>query len=194
MSNIQAVLKKEALPSLIDAIMEGYDRLIERANTLPEDPTNPANWREDFRLKLMEELNQNFFVQGNRVIIKLGEKEFLGYDASGKIDSQDTEPIHWLVYYIEGLAGDWAFIGPETYEAYRGAGTFKDWGRFKNGFMISREEYFLEGWDNVIPYSQVRHPFSEFSPVDIFEEALREWKLAPFLKKAVRAAVKGEKL
>lgn len=192
--NIQTVLQKEALPDLVNRILEGYDRLIERAETLPEDPTNPANWREDFRLKLLEELEQNFLTVGNRIIIRLGDKEFLGYDPSGKVDANDTTPAHWLVYYLEGLAGDWAFISPAMYERYRGAGSFKNWGRFQNGFMISREEYYAEGWDAVVPYDQVRHPFSGYSPVDIFEEALYEWRLRPYIQKAITAAVKGRKL
>ena len=195
LENIVAVVKNEAIPALIDKIMLGYDSLSDRMDTLPEDPTHPANWRDEFFMKLNQDLQNTFTVAGNRVIIRLGEKDFLGYDASGKIGSKDTTPLHWLVYYLEGLAGDWGFIGPEVYEKLRGGGSFNsDWGRFGQGFMISREDYQREGWDKVVPFDQVRHPFSGYSPLDIFKEALDEWNIRPYIQKALDAAVQGRKL
>lgn len=195
LDNIVAVVRNEAVPDLIEKIMVGYDSLSDRMGALPEDPTHPANWRDDFFLKLQQDLHNTFTVSGNRVTVKLGEKDFLGYDASGKIDSKDNTPIHWLVYYLEGLAGDWGFISPEVYEQLRGGGSFKpDWGRFGQGFMISREDYRREGWDKVIPFDQVRHPFSGYSPLDIFKEALDEWNIRPYIQKALDAAGQGRKL
>jgi hypothetical protein len=104
--NISAVLRKEAIPHLISLIMKGYDNLSRIANQGPDDPTNPANWRSEFLLKLQQDLEQNFSVAGNKVSIRLGDRTFLGYNASGSISPDDTEPLHWLVFYIEGLAGD----------------------------------------------------------------------------------------
>ena len=192
--NIVTVIRQEAIPNLISRIMVGYDSLIERAAMLPEDPTNPVHWREDFYLKLRQDLEDNFTVLGNRVIIRLGDKEFLGYDPSGESDPQDSTPTHWLVYYIEGLVGDWAFISPETYERFRGSSGFKNWGRFGLGFMISKERYIEEGWEKLVPFEQVRHPFSGYAPLDIFDEALREWQLTPYIQKAIDAALRGKRL
>lgn len=192
--NIVAVLKREAIPDLIRRIMVGYDSLIERARMLPEDPTNPVHWREDFYQKLRRDLEDTFTVVNNRVIIRLGEREFLGYDSSGKIDPQDSTPTHWLVYYIEGLVGDWAFISPELYSQFRGSSGFKNWGRFGEGFMISKDKYMEEGWNTIVPFEQVRHPFSGYAPLDIFDEAVREWQITPFIKKAIDAAIRGKRL
>jgi len=192
--NIASVLKNEAIPDLINRIMIGFDGLVSRAEMLPEDPTNPAHWRQEFLNKLKQDMNQTFSVSGNRIMVKLGEKKFLGYDPSGP--SNDNTPLRWMVFYIEGLAGDWAFISPETYETFRKKGRYdhEKWGRFGEGFMISREDFFKEGWNEIISFDQVRHPFSGYSPVDIFTEALNEWKLKPFVDKAIKAAVEGRKL
>lgn len=192
--NISEVLKSEAMPFLINKIMVGYDSLIDRADMLPEDPTNPANWRQVFLLKLHQDLERTFIVTGSRISVRLGDKEFLGYNASGKIESDDTEPLHWLVFFIEGLIGDWAFISPETYTRITKQPYQPGWGRFEQGFMVSKQDYQEQGWDKVVPFAQVRHPFSGYSPLDIFAEALREFNLRPFVQKALDAASKGRRL
>jgi hypothetical protein len=195
LDNIATVLQKDALPYLIERIMVGFDSIAERADMLPEDPTNPSNWRGEFLNKLEEDVSQNFFVEGNKIVIRIGDKDFLGYDSSGSIASDDTEPLHWMVFFLEGLIGDWAFISPETYTKITKGGQYRPtWGRFGDGFMISSEEYAERGWDRIVPFSQVRHPFSGFSPLDIFAEALQEFHLRPFIQKAIDAAVKGTKL
>ena len=128
-------------------------------------------------------------------MVRIGDKNFLGYSSNEDTDPDDQTPLVWLVYYIEGLVGDWGFVSPELYEQFRGSGNYNpEWGRFGQGFMISREQYESEGWSEVVPFDQIRHPFSGFSPLDIFEEALREFKLRPFLDKAIKAAVEGRKL
>ena len=193
--NITAVIKQEAIPVLIDEIMRGYYSLSDRANSLPEDPTNPSQWRQVFLNKLESDLERNLIITQKGLIVRLGDREFLGYDQGGSTNSDDDTPLVWLVYYIEGLAGDWAFITPEIYERFRGTGTFqRDWGRFGAGFMMSREQYEEEGWTEVASFESVKHPFSGFSPVDIFTEALREFRLRPFIDKAIRLAAQGRKI
>ncbi len=192
--NITSIMRNKALPHLVDLIMKGYDSLSDRAAMGPDDPTNPANWRSEFLTKLRQDLDDNLVVAGNLIIAKLGDKDFLGYDPSGNVDPGDTEPLHWLVFYIEGLIGDWAFVTPEDYNKITRGKYDPQWGRFSQGFMISKENYQTQGWDQVIPFDQVRHPFSGFSPLDIFTEALNEFKIRPFIQKALDAATRGEKV
>lgn len=192
--NILAVLKKEALPNLVNLIMIGYDTLSERMEILPDDPTNPELWREEFKLLLERELEDTVFIDNDSIRIRMGDKDVLGYTEGELIGPEDDTPLHWLVYYLEGLAGDWAFLSPENYETITGHAYNPEWGRFHQGFMISREEYTDKGWDKVIPFNELRHPFSGFSPLDIFKVALDEFTLRPFIEKAVTAAAKGQKL
>lgn len=192
--NIITIIRDEALPSLITAIMVGYDGLSDIARSGPDDPTNPTLWRQQFLEKLQQDLVNNFIVTQDTILARIGDKDFLGYNSSGTVDPDDTEPLHWLVFYIEGLIGDWAFVTPEDYRKITGGKYNPKWGRFSKGFMISKQNYMDEGWNKIISFSQVRHPFSGFSPVDIFNEALNEFSIRPFIQKAIKTAVRGQTL
>lgn len=187
--NIENVFINEAIPHLIDLIMIGFDTLGERMRPLPEDPTNPENWRDDFYNRLHEDAYEtiSFNYSGDKAVfsVKIGDKEFLGYDQES--DKGNT-PLIWLVYYLEGLAGEWGFVSSEM------AG--RPVGRFGEGFMISREAYDAEGWQAKTgkTFEEIRHPFSEYSPLDIFREAVEEFRLTPFIKKAVDAAKQNKEL
>jgi len=189
-TNIMSVMKDKALPHLIDLIMKGYDGLSSRMD-LQEDPTDPADWRSEFKAKLEQDLRDTFVFGNGKLMVKLGEKSFLGYD---RADDKTNEPLIWLVYYIEGLAGSWAFITPELWQQKHGGQTYPNFGRFAQGFLISEEDFFAERWDALVPFSQVQHPFSGVSPLDIFNEALNEFKIRPFIKEAIAAAARGQKV
>jgi hypothetical protein len=199
-NNIAAIIQKEALPYLIDLIMKHYDTLSERMSTLAdEDPTNPANWRNVFKTKLEQEASDTFIYDrtSGRIKINLGEKSFLGY--SGDPDNSSDTPLVWMVYYLEGLAGSWAWITRESYQEVFPSGKWSsDWGRFANapGFMLSGIEFFDEDnpWKAHLQWAEVKHPFSAFSPLDIFAEALNEFQIRPFVNKAIKASLAGKKL
>jgi hypothetical protein len=193
--NIFTTARSEAIPHLIDLIMDGYDRLSDRMSVMPEDPTHPGNWRTEFKNKLHEELERNLIVSDKGLIVRLGEKEFLGYTENGELgDPTDSTPLVWMVYYIEGLLGEWAFISADVYERFRGKPLDATAGRFGQGFMISRRAFDEEGWNSVTTFDEVRHPFSGTSPLDIFTEALNEFKMRPFVEKAIKAAEEGRRL
>ncbi len=191
--NIVAVVRTQAMPHLIDLIMKGYDSLSDRMAGLPEDPTSPAHWRSEFKAKLQEDLERNLIVTDDGLVVRLGDKEFLGYSSSGTWDSDSHEPLEWLVFYIEGLIGEWAFITPELYAEKKGEKAVTP-GRFGEGFLISRQEFDREGWSNFVDFGSVRHPFSGVSPLDIFTEALNEFKLKPFLERAIKFAKDGRRI
>lgn len=193
-TNLRSVLRDEALPQFIDKIMEGYDNLAARSEKLPEDPTGLQFWRSEFKDLLERDLAATFSVQGDTISVQIGRKADLGY---GLDDPRSNQPLVWLVFYIEGLAGEWAFITPELYDQRRGSGAFaklQEKGRFGQGFLISKESFFMEGWDSITSFESVKHPFSGFSPKDIFTEAVEEFNFRPFIRKAVEAALEGRKL
>lgn len=192
--NIQQVVVREAIPYLIDLIMKGYDDLSDMMSSMPEDPTNPANWRGEFKSKLHEDLERNLIVTDKGLIIHLGDKKFLGYADGGQTDASDNSPLVWLVYYIEGLVGDWAYISPDVYEQRRGKAPDPSWGRFGEGFMISKAQFEAEGWDEFVSFEEVRHPFSGYSPLDIFTEALNEFQMKTFIAKAIKISKEGRRL
>jgi len=182
--NIEKVFREEALPHLVNLIMLGFDDLGARANLLPTDPTNPDNWRQEFEESLWRDIEESITIKSagglDKIEVGIGNKDFLGY---GREEDKSSTPLIWLVYFLEGLAGEWGFV---TSNMVGG----KDFGRFGEGFMISREQYHNEGWHRRtgISFEQIRHPFSEYSPKDIFIEALYEFDLKSFIAKAIRAA------
>lgn len=192
--NITTIVRTEAIPDLIDKIMVGYDRLSDRMNSLPEDPTDPANWRQEFKASLLSDLERNLIVSDHGLIIRLGDKEFLGYTNDESSDPSDTSPLSWLVYYIEGLLGDWAYISTDLYKQKRKNSKNTKLGRFGDGFMISKEDFDKEGWGSYISFEEARHPFSGYSPLDIFTEALNEFRIRPFIERAIKASKEGKKL
>jgi len=198
--NIAAVIKDEAIPHLIDLIMFRYDEMGKRMDKMSdEDPTNPQIWRGVFKDKLEEEAQQTFIFDGNSGIIKLnlGEKSFLGYTEEPDTDS--TTPLQWMVYYLEGLSTSYAWITRESWEQVFPDGKWDpEWGRFKSapGFMLRGREFHksTNPWAEELTWSEKRHPFSSSSPQDIFAEALNEFKIRPFIQKAIDAATAGKKL
>ena len=207
--NIESIIRTKAIPHLIDLIMDNYDKLSDRMDMLPqEDPTNPALWRDVFKAKLEKDAADTFFYDRESGIIKvnLGEKSYLGYGEDADTDS--PTPLVWMVYYLEGLAGSWGWITKEVYEAAYPGGAFDStWGRFRNapGFMLSGGEFFARTkmtkngpvevpWRKHVTWSEIRHPFSAYSPMDIFAEALNEFQIRPYVKKAIQAALAGKKL
>jgi len=192
--NIATVVETDAIPQLVALVMAGFDGLGDRMSLLPEDPTNPLNWRQEFQDQLHDDLSDTYAVQDGGISFALGKKDALGYTPSEVQESGDTTPLHWLVYYIEGLAGEYAFIPESLYIQLRGKPSEGSGGKFGAGFMISKDDFFEEGWDKVAEWSALRHPFSSFSPLDIFTEALREFSLRPFIKKAITATADGREL
>ena len=192
--NIVTVVRTEAASALVDKIMVGYDRLAGISDQLPEDPTGLSKWREEFKRSLEEDIQRTIRPADNTLKFQIGDKEFLGY-TQGEGNPRDDTPLVWMVFYIEGLAGDWGFITPELYNQLRGPGTYQaTWGRFGQGFLINKTQFEEEGWGQVTSFEQIRHPFSGFSPVDIFREAIDEFKLRPFIEKAIKAAAAGRVL
>jgi len=198
--NISAIMQSEAIPHLIDLIMVRYDELGEKMESMSEeDPTNPAIWRGTFKDKLEEEAQQTFIFDksSGTIRLNLGEKSYLGYTENPDTDS--NQPMVWMVYYLEGLKTSWAWITKDTWEEIYPDGKWDpEWGRFKNapGFMLSGRKFHRAGndWMDELVWSEVRHPFSTWSPDDIFQKAMDEFLIRPFIQKAVDAAMAGKKL
>lgn len=194
-NNIQHIIRNEAVPALVDKIMQGYDNLAGISEQLPEDPTSLNKWRTEFKRHLEEDVLETIAISDNTIRFQMGDKSFLGYADGGQTNPQDDTPLVWMVYYLEGLAGDWGFVTPELYDKFRGNGAYQsDWGRFGQGFLISQEQFSEEGWGSVVSFEEIRHPFSGFSPVDIFKEAIDEFLLRPFIEKAIKSAAEGREL
>jgi len=180
------IMQTSAGPIIIERIMARYDDLAADTD-VPEDPTSLGNWRTDFREKLMDEL-RSVFRSERGIRILLGDKDFMGYDQ--EIDPEEAEPIKWMVFYLEGLAGRWGFISKEFLESVRGSANVQGRiGRFGAGFLISESDYIEAGFDRIQPFSEVEHPLSAAPPVDIFRDSIKGFDFKPYVKKAIKVAL-----
>lgn len=196
--NIRTVVRDEVIPHVVELVMVQYDELSEIAEqgVGHDDPSRPSVWRSVFRQHLLDSAANSFKARKNTIEVGIGDRAFLG-DFGFFIDEEDSEPLHWMVFFLEGLVGEFALITPQTYAQLKPNSEFDDdWGRFESDpvFMIERKAYFKQGFHKIIPWDQVRHPFSGVRPPDIFAAALSKLNMRPFIKKAIKAAVEGKEL
>jgi len=196
--NIKNVVQKEVIPHVVDLIMVEYDELSEIAEqgVGQDDPSRPSEWRMVFKQHLLDSAYDSFKSKRNVLEVGIGERAYLG-DFGFFIDKEDAEPLHWMVFFLEGLVGEFALITPQTYAQLKPHAPFNDeWGRFADEpvFMMERKSYFAQGFNEIIPWDQVRHPFSGVRPPDIFATALSKLNMRPFIKKAIKAAIQGKEI
>jgi len=191
--NISYVLREIIGRKYIEAIMEEFDEFSLYFD--PEDPAAPEHWRDEFQESLLQDLHSFSKETTDKISISLGDKDFLGYN-EGSLDPRDDTPLVWFVFYMEGLAGEYAFISESLFFEKKGPRVdLSRYGRFGKGFMISRSDYETEGWDQFTSFDQVRFPFSGERPKDIFQEAWEKVDInAADFKKAVIATLENRRL
>ena len=174
-------------PAVVDRIMAVFDELADEIG-LEEDPTSPHFWRNEFKEKLLSEA-RHVVETSDGISVSFGEMSYLGYE-EGEIAPEDTEPLHWAVFWFEGLAGSYAFITPEFLAQVRGSSSLDGirMGRFGEGFLISREDYEDGGFSKAAPFSDMEHPLSGSPPIDIFEAALSTYDYRPNISNAIKRA------
>jgi hypothetical protein len=169
--NLREVVKREIGPKLVAKIMEKFDEFVSNFSSIygksEEDPTFPGNWRTELENKLLTEIEENVRIDGNNITLRLGDKSFLGYDIDAP---RSDEPIIWLVYYLEGLAGEYAFIDEQVFKDKKGEYIdLSRYGRFGRGFLIHKDEFFSEGWNEYVSFEEARFPSTV--PDDFFSTA-----------------------
>ena len=192
--NMMFVLREHIGPEYINLVMQEYDEFSLYFDE--EDLASPKYWRDEFHEHLLQNLNSNLTIEGNVISLGLGEKDFLGYN-QGNIGPKDDTPLVWMVFYLEGLIGQYAFIDEDTYYKKKGLNSdFNKYGRFGGGFMISEADYMDEGWDAFKPFSEAKFPFGSGSkPKSFFKEAWERVDLdKQIFKDAVIATLKGRTL
>ncbi len=192
--NMMFVLREHIGPEYINLVMQEFDEF--SLNFDPDDPASPQHWKPEFEEHLLQNLNSNLTVEGNVISLGLGEKSFLGYN-QGSIDPRDSTPLVWMIFYLEGIIGNYAFISEEIYRDKKGdQADLSKYGRFGGGFMISEADYAAEGWEAFKPFSEAKFPFSGGArPKSFFKEAWEKTTLdKKIFKDAVVATLKGRTL
>ena len=187
--NLWQVLLFEAGPDYIDVIMDEYEKQLEGL-VQDDDPTAPEALKELFREKLETTLRFETRWEGDQLHIQIVNFEDLGYDNIP--DSKDPDLLKTFVFILEGIAGEYAWIGEDFYIARKREFPKVEtrvpgqrFGRAGMGYLIEREKFFDQGWDKFGPFESFRWGFSNQGPKDIFEAAQRRFDWEPYYDKAI---------
>lgn len=160
------------------------------------DPTSLTANRGLFARQLDKELAR-VIISDNEIVINVMNKDELGFGRGREANSGDSpegapSTVDWLGYYIEGMVGEFGFITPEHYAA-RGRRSTKPLGRFGKGFLIPRDRYVAELWEEVtgVAFGAIRHAISGQAPFGGFEEVPKKFDFSPFISKALAKAEKA---
>lgn len=171
--NLEEVFRTVAAAEIKDLFLEVYDELAARessefgAAVQGKDPTDLRALRPLFEAQLARELAQ-VTLKGNELVIRVMNRDDLGFGRA-RAPQNPPQTVDILAYYIDGIADEFAFITPEQYKVRRKR--HGNYGRFGLGFMISREDYVVERWEEVtgLPFNAVRHPISGQAPFHGFD-------------------------
>lgn len=159
--NILNVVRMQIGPEIIKRIMEKFNvGLIGKISL--KDPAAPEHFEGDFFSALNEDLNGSLVVTPEGITFFLGDTKKLGYEGNIKT------PLQTMVFLIEGLLGQYAFISPDIYSSFKPGSNVK-FGRWGGGFLITREAFIKEKWDKRISWSKARWGFSNTGPINIFD-------------------------
>lgn len=187
--HLKSIIKAEAGPALINKVLEQYELEL-YGIAADTDPTAPEHWIDEFTELLYADLEETIKTTSKGITFGLGDEEALGY-LSRPLSSESQDVLKTFSFILEGNIGEYAWITPELYESYRGPGSWdEDWGRFGAGFLMSREEFEKEGWDQVVSFEAVRFGFSGEQPKDIFFNAYAGFDWSIYIVKAVEQATK----
>jgi hypothetical protein len=192
-SHIVSELKSTLLEAGIDfkrVMEEQFDILIavEESGSGPvtksEDPTSLSRFRPIFSNQVERDV-KNIKFEGDSVIINIGNLEEWGL--SGNREDSD-QPLYFLSYYIEGAVGEFGFLPIDLY--LKGQGKFDGTGKHGYGFLISKENYVGEKWEERtgVPFSEVKHAISGQPPFNGFNIAAENFDWSPYISKAVQIA------
>ncbi|MBW1799219.1 MAG: hypothetical protein JRJ85_00685 [Deltaproteobacteria bacterium] len=159
--NILNAVRMQIGPEIIKRIMEKFNvGLIGKVDT--KDPSAPEHFEGEFFSALNEDLNGSLIVTPEGITFSLGDTKKLGYE--GNIET----PLQTMVFIIEGIVGQYAFISPDIYSSFKSSSNVK-FGRWGGGFLITKEAFFKEHWDKRVSWSKAKWGFSNTGPINIFE-------------------------
>jgi len=201
LDSLLVVMKDDLIPKIVDNLMRVYDEELV-ANELKDDPARPSVARQAFKGSIEKSLTETLELRSNKISLSVGDISELKLDDAtiqhlGEVD-RNANPLEWLVFYIDGFIGEFAFVSEDTFKKLNSAGLVSDksfskfptWGWYGQGFLVPREAYLDKGYDKVVPFSQVRHPFSGSRPVPLFERAMENIDFKSMVAKAIERALR----
>ncbi len=193
---LKVTFKTELVPALKARFLEAYDALANEEQgeygsaIRGDDPTALLKWRSLFEQQIDKEL-AGISVSDGEININIGDLSSFGAGQTHENRHDVPQTVDWLIYYIEGLPGEFAFISAKQAYKKNPLRSPTSLGRFGEGFIIPRELYEEEGWEKAtgLKFSEVRHPISGQRPYNRFEKIPNNFDFSRFVQSAVQKAV-----
>ena len=197
---LKYIFLTDVASALKAAFLEAYDRLaeVEESQFGPAirtaDHSSLRTWRHLFEAQIDKELADSISVGSEGIDISVGNLTLFGKGQTHKGREDAPTTVDWLIYYIEGVAGEFAFITESQYREMRGRWPSEGIGRFGTGFLIPKESYVKERWEKGTgkTFDDVRHPISGQPPYREFEKIPQKIDFAYYVTLAAERA--GKKL
>ena len=158
--NLITAVQTEIAPALIQRVMDQFQvGLIGKVDQ--KDPSAPEHFKGDFLEILTEHASSSFVSTQDGICFSLCGTSKLGYDGS------ISAPVQTMVFLLEGILGEYAFISPDIYKMYKKKSG--NLGRWSGGFLITKDSFFEGSWDKVVSWGTARWGFSNTGPINIFE-------------------------
>jgi hypothetical protein len=154
-------IRTKAGPMLIGRVMDKFQVGL-MGKVTKEDPAAPEHFKDEFVSMLNESFESSLVVTPEGIHFSLGDTAKLGYD--GVINS----PLQTMVFIMEGILGEYAFISPAIYGSVKGGRNVK-FGRWSGGFLITKAAFFEEGWSKRVSWEKAKWGFSNTGPINVFE-------------------------
>jgi len=161
LKNLYFSIQNKVGPEVIRRIMDKFQVGLIGKVTI-KDPAAPEHFKDEFFSMLKGQLEESLVITPDGISFSLGDRDKLGYDGNVKT------PLQTMVFILEGVLGEYAFISPDFYKTYKSGKNIK-FGRWSGGFLISKEAFFKEGWDKRISWNEARWGFSNTGPINIFD-------------------------
>ena len=195
--NVLEVFKGPAAAEIKEALLAAYDRLAdsEDAQYGPiarnADPLNLKKVRNLFEAQISKELSENVRLEGDELVIEVMNKSDLGIGRT-KLEKGVLSTVDFLGFYIEGFAGEVAFVPKKIILEHRPF-TDSQFGRLGEGFLLPRKAYKAAGFEQTtgVSFEQLRHPISGHPPYRGFDEALSNVDYSKYINQALEETIKS---
>lgn len=164
--NLVQILNKEAVPEVINIIMEDYNFFLNDVAN-PKSKLAPELYEDEFKKRL-----ENFrFVDMMDTGVKFISPDMKNFDFSDELDVIEN--------ILEGIIGIYVEVDREDYVKAIKMQTYR--GEYKDVYLIKYSST-VKSWEKALNKKFDKYPFSNSPPIDIFsraddfiEKGLDEW-------------------
>jgi hypothetical protein len=157
------------------------------------DPTSPSKIKGAVMNYVENSFNNGVSIEEGQVKLNILSSIDLGYPEGP--DRTETDKVKLFYFYLEGVIGEFAFIGKEVYDRFNPDRKGNIVGRFGEGFLIPMDVYSKRKRNHLIDLpseSDVRFPLSGAHPINLIGLVMAKMDMNKYTKIAFNRAMGNE--